>query len=191
MPTSTICRNWQEFTEALGDWKTMEVWLKELERLRDPDAQRELLPHQKHLILGISGEIRNRIVRFRSTQDTEEAYFPRIESARDSLGNIWTPGSRAIVSTGMRLRPGDVIEFVVTASDPLDEPLKYELSFGPLEVAALQDVGTFSLRIEQKHIGNNFYVYLRVISSREFHASPGYDDSVTFLYQVLPGGRTK
>src|SRR3990172_13440205 len=56
----TILRkHWQYFAVALGDLKTIEVWLGELEKTRDPDAhRRELLPHQKDLILGISGEIR-------------------------------------------------------------------------------------------------------------------------------------
>jgi hypothetical protein len=62
-----------EFSEGLGDWKTMEVWLDELGRLRDPEAhRRELLPHQKHLAVGIAGEIRTRIVRYRSKQETSE-----------------------------------------------------------------------------------------------------------------------
>ena len=70
----------------------MDVWLSELEKLRDPEARRrELLPHQKHLAIGISGEIRNRLIRYRSKQETSEDYYPRIESVRDSLGNIWTP----------------------------------------------------------------------------------------------------
>jgi len=63
-------KHWaQYFTQALGDWKIMEVLLAELEKLRDPDAhRRELLPHQHHFALGISGEIRTRISRYRSTQ---------------------------------------------------------------------------------------------------------------------------
>lgn len=107
----------------------MEVWLSALERLRDPDAhRRELLPHQKHLALGIEGEIRNRLVRFRSEQETAEDYFPRIESVRDGLGNIWTPDVNMVSrfhSTDMNLRPGDTVEFVITARDPLDGRLEY------------------------------------------------------------------
>src|SRR5690606_16955876 len=61
-------KNWGlEFSKVFGEWKTMEVWLTEMEKLRDPDAhRRELLPHQKHLILGISGEIRTRLIKYRS-----------------------------------------------------------------------------------------------------------------------------
>src|SRR6266487_2614817 len=86
-------KNWNRFADALGDWKTMEIYLAELEALRDPDAhRRELLPHQKSLAAGIAGEIRTRLIRYRSKLETKEDYFPRIESAGDSLGNIWTAG---------------------------------------------------------------------------------------------------
>ena len=73
---STILKkHWSDetvgFSDALGKWKTIEVFLDELEKLRDPHAhQRELLPHQKHLILGLSGEIRNRLIRYRSKMET-------------------------------------------------------------------------------------------------------------------------
>src|SRR3990170_7376066 len=112
----TILRKyWQdEFSDVLGDWKTMDVWLNELEKLRDPDAhRRELLPHQKHLILGISGEIRTRLVRYRSKQETSEDYYPRIESARDSVGSVYTYGDPKGIETGLLLRVGNVIDFVI------------------------------------------------------------------------------
>jgi len=57
----------EDFSEVFGKWKEMEAWLGTLEDLRNPEAhRRELLPHQKHLAAGISGEIRTRIVRYRS-----------------------------------------------------------------------------------------------------------------------------
>ena len=72
--------------------------------------------------MGISGEIRIRIIRYRSRQETVEGYFAKIESVRDSLGNIWTPATDTIqqmVKTGMTLRIGDTVDFVITATDPL------------------------------------------------------------------------
>ena len=109
--------NWEgAFSEAFGDWKTMDVWLDELGRLRDPDAhRRELLPHQKHLASGISGEIRNRIVRYRSKLETSEDYFPKIESVMDNYGNIWTndlSGTGGII-TNTILRPNDNIDIII------------------------------------------------------------------------------
>ena len=106
----TILRkHWTHFAPALGDWKTFEVWWSELEKLRDSDAhRRQLLPHQRNLVLGIAGEIGASLVRYRSKAETSEDYYPRIESVHESLGHLWTPASGAKqVETGAKLRPGD------------------------------------------------------------------------------------
>jgi hypothetical protein len=181
-------KHWSDkFTLVFGDWKTLEVYLTELERLRDPDAhRRELLPHQKNLVLGISGEIRNRIVRFRSKMETPEDCFPRIESARDSLGNIWVPDSHwlKLIDTKATLRPGDVLDFVITATDPEDFQLEYSVeSVGQTK---WQSDPSMQFLITNSHIGRSFYIELSIKSSREYHAKLGYDDRVTFQYCVLP-----
>jgi hypothetical protein len=175
----------------------MEVWLNELGKLRDPDAhRRELLPHQKHLAIGISGEIRTRITRFKSSQETGESYFPRIESVRDSLGTIWTYGSPSIILTRKNVFPGDTIDFVVTASDPLDEPLLYmcfisiSIDSLPSQEEAWSENHSFSITFDESYVGLNRYVYFFIKSRRKFHAggSPAFpwDDSAAFIYEVLP-----
>jgi hypothetical protein len=109
-----------EFADALGEWRVIEVWLSELKKLRDPDAhRRELLPHQKHLAAGIAGEIRTRLVRYRSKQEATEDFYPRIEAIKDSFGNVWTFGDPKGYKAPTILHPGDLLEFVVTATDPL------------------------------------------------------------------------
>lgn len=193
-------KNWQgEFKEALGDWKTMEVWLDELGRLRDPDAhRRELLTHQKHLALGIAGEIRTRLVRYRSKQETSEDYYPRIESVRDNYGNIWTSESNSKgINTKVILRPGDEIEIVITGSDPLGEDIEYGYLYGHSgflivpQVTFLKDSfwrteNSFSIKISEEHIGENFHIVSYIRSSRKYHANQYYDDSIVFYYIVLP-----
>lgn len=189
-------KNWSgEFLDALGDWKTIEVWLTEIEKLRNPDAhRRELLPHQKHLILGIAGEIRTRIIRYRSKRDTSEDCFPRIESARDSLGNIWTPDEKSgrfkTVPTKSMLRPGNIVDFVITARDPDELPLKYALKFDGMLYSEVkwQSSSSFSLRVMETHIAESFGIDLMILSPRQYHAlgASGYDDAVRFLYKVLP-----
>ena len=119
------CRWAEDFSEVFGKWKQMEVWLDTLEEMRNPEAhRRELLPHQKHLAAGISGEIRTRIVRSRSQEVSPDAFFPRIESARDNHGNVYFGDSKS-VSTGIVLHPGDELQFVITASDPYGEMVEY------------------------------------------------------------------
>jgi hypothetical protein len=192
-------KHWsQHFTAALGDWKTMEVWLNELEKLRDPDAhRRELLPHQHHLALGISGDIRTRIARSRSAQETGESYFPRIESVRDSLGTLWTRGHySALLFTEKTARPGDTVDFVVTASDPLEEQMHYSITTGRTAVGVYpredewHESNSGSVTFEDAHIGLQTQVMLMVRSLRQFHAhsagGTGFDDFVIFRYDVLP-----
>ena len=180
-------KNWSgEFSDALGEFKTFEVWLSELEKLRDPDAhRRELLSHQKHLALGIAGEIRTRLVKYRSKRETADAYFPRIESIRDNYGSLWTPTSIGIVDTGTILRPGDTLEFIITAIDPLGEPLEYSLFLRHADLDwQLSNILILSITCE--HIQANFEVGGLIRSSREYHASAQWDDVKVFRYVVLP-----
>lgn len=183
-------KHWSEFADALGDWKTMRVLLSELEKLRDPDAhRRELLPHQKYLAMGIAGEIRTRLIRYRSKQETSEDYFPRIESVRDSLGNIWTPDHPTpfALITRMTLRVGDVLDFVVTASDPLGAELEYNVNINRGDLGPWQKSNTFLLTLSDSHIGKDVLITFFIRSSRDFHANNlGYDHAIMFIYDILP-----
>jgi hypothetical protein len=183
-------KHWNLFSSALGDLKTFEVLLSELEKLRDPDAHgRELLPHQKNLILGVSGELRTKIAQYRSSQETADSYYPRIEFAADNLGNSWKPGEDNWVKTKTRLRPGDVLEYVVTASDPLGEPLQFKCEFGRSNFGVgdkWTKENSFTFEVTDEHVGKLFAVIISVRSNRKFHACQSYDDYVQFIYEVLP-----
>lgn len=173
-----------EFSKIFGDWRTIEVYLKILEKYRDVEAhRRELLPHQKNLILGISGEIRNSLIRYRSKKETGEDCFPRIESIRDNLGNLWVPGKDRSVNTTNILRPGDILEFVVTASDPEGLELEYSI-VGKIE---WQRENNLKFLISKKDIGKNVILLIIIRSLRDYHACDlGYDDAINFNYQILP-----
>jgi len=144
----------------------MDVLLSILEGFRNPDAhRRELLLHQKFLIFGICGEIRSSIIRYRSKMETSEDYYPRIESVQDSIGNTWThegPGTGKALFTNNKLRPGDIINFIVTARDPLGESV---------EIAVMKP----------------FDILIQIRSLRKYHGeSSGIDDSIGFFYEVSP-----
>jgi len=182
-------KNWDKFAPAFGEWRTMEVFLAQLETLRDPDAhRRELLPHQKNLAAGIAGEIRTKLIRYRSKLETTEDYFPRIESARDNLANVWTPTTprMPVIITKSILRPGDQLDFVITASDPFGGQLEFQMDVAHREDSQWQRQNVFSLRILDKHVSSLFVVTLRIKSLREHHATRLCDDSVEFFYSVLP-----
>lgn len=170
---------------ALGDLRLMEVWLDELGKLRNPEAhRRELMPHQKHLILGIAGDVRSRLIRYQSKMETARDCFPRIEVVRNSVGDLFTGGgigrSRAV------LRPGDVVEFVVTAADPRGEPLMFGMTIQPDHTApaAWQASNTFTWAPSK--VAAPFGVYFWLKSRRPFHARDGYDDILMTAFDVLP-----
>lgn len=181
--TNIIDKSWNnKIKDALGEKKVVMVFLKILEDFRNPDAhRRELLPHQKHLILGISGEIRNRIVLYWSKNETGEDYFPRIESVRDNLGNIWTPGC-GVINTGQILRPDDELTFVITASDPFGEDLEYSI-YGKTDWLKSN---SFKITIDDSNISKETAFLPSVRSKREYHAETDRDDTVLFTYTVLP-----
>jgi Swt1-like HEPN len=182
-------KHWEKFSPALGDWKTTEVYLGELEKMRDAGAHgRDLLPHQKHLANGIAGEIRTRLIRYRSKKETCEDYFPRIESVRDSLGNIWASdqGLHTPCFTKHVLRPDDIIDYVVTASDPMGEALNYAMSISHKWPRTWQAENTFSYKVLEKDIGTSFCVSFHIQSPRAHHASGDEDHNVEFVYSVLP-----
>lgn len=182
-------KNWSgEISAALGGkWKTIEVFLNELGKLRDPNAHhRELLPHQKHLVLGLSGEIRNRLVRYRSKMETSEDYYPRLESVRDNLGYVWVPPHGAGIS-GAHLRVGDALEFVVSATDPLGEPLSYKIRkiYGG-DNDQWQENNVLNVPITAGDVRKDFKVAIYMRSPRQYHARGTWDDDVIFVYEVLP-----
>lgn len=188
--TTILKKHWSaHFEDVFGKRTKFESLWNILEAFRNPDAhRREFLPFQVNLILGASGSIRTDITRYFSNMDTGESYFPRIESVQDNLGNSWHHGGsiRNHVNTGLILRPGDILQFSISAFDPLGGDLLYSYSpsfVGPFEWT---DKTTHSLTIRESHIAKSFYVHIRVKSTRDYHASGFDDDRVEFLYTVLP-----
>ncbi len=179
-----LTRNWiGDFELCFGDLQTIEVYLSTLHRYYDSDANnRSLLTHQKHLILGISGFLRNRMVVYRSWKDGDKHGFPRIESVRDNLGNIWVLGKPKKIKTGLQLRTGDMLEFVVTAIDPEGLDLEYRIFPNKWSTG-----NVLLMEVNEKHIGSQSIFHIGIKSPRKHHAFPlGYDDRVTFEYEVLP-----
>lgn len=189
-----IEKNWANgIKEVFGDKKTIDVWLKTLEKFRNPDAhRREIFEYQKHLVLGISGDIRSKIIRYRSNMNGPERYYAQIESVQDNLGNTWSVGSQKLLTTGNTLRPGDVLEFVITASDPRGESLEYiVLPTQGKKLIEWNTSGNISLRIEEEHVYEAQWINIAVRSNRKYHpvhlnSAGKVDDIVKFAYSVLP-----
>ncbi|NND94031.1 MAG: hypothetical protein HKN45_04150 [Flavobacteriales bacterium] len=170
------------FHELFEDKETLDVYLRILADYRDPDSRRrELFIHQKHLLLGISGDLRTRIATWRSNAELGGLYS-RIESVRDNFGNKWTPGDVRRVKTGNILKAGDQLEFIITAIDPEDSEIEYRCHHSKWQPSNIVIVNVDRSMVEQSSL-----FHLMVKSNRKHHAYPlGFDDRVSFEYEVLP-----
>ncbi|WP_319587232.1 hypothetical protein [uncultured Desulfobulbus sp.] len=187
-------KNWANgLSEVFGKLKEIEVLLDLLNEIRNPEAhRRELLPYQKHLAIGISGKIKSDITGYFSKMETGNSFYPRFECIQDNLGNTWSIGEHKMISTGSILRPGDYLQFKVSATDPLGDDLEYTFSPKDREGEVVwSNIGDFDLTIKNNHVGKNMWVEFLVRSPRDFHATwdichGKIDDTVTFCYEVLP-----
>ena len=175
------------------EWVKMEMWFDALYLVRNPLAHaREILDYQKHSALGAAGEIRTRYIRYRSKMETAEDYFPRILRVNNDLGDIWTSGTDKTVQTGRTLREGDTLTFTISADDPRGGTLQYALVStwkGDLDWC---DTNVQSIPLTRPDVGidSKLAVHIRSTNGRD-HAYGNYDDSVTFMYDILPLDRLK
>jgi hypothetical protein len=186
---SIVTKHWDDgFSDALKDKKLVEVYLEQMEKLRDPNAhRRELTTQQKCLIVGISGELRIRIMQYRGKGENVEAYFPKIEAIKDNLGNIYPPqaGGNGVI-TQQVLRVGDTLEFQITSTDPNDGKLEYSLGTN-WGVDNWSEDSTKTLTLTDEYIGKNCDLIIKIRSDKPYHAlDGGYDDIVWYRYTVLP-----
>jgi hypothetical protein len=179
-----LTTNWVgDFQATFTDRERLITFLRIIEQYRHPDFQRrELFIHQKHLILGVTGEIQAKIIAYRSLLEVGKEGYPRIEYIKDSLGNIWVPGKPRRIKTNLTLHPGMTVEFIVQANDPDEMPIEYKI-----HGQKWQSGNILIFEVADKHVQKQAQINITIRSSRKFHAYPlGYDDRVVFEYQILP-----
>ena len=172
-----------QFEVAFGYLSSVKTYLTTLQKFNNPDAfNRPLLSFEKHLILGVCGTIRNNISIYRSWKEVGKEGFPLIESVQDNFANLWTMGNPKKLKTQLTLLEGDLLEFVVIASDPKDEFLEYRLF-----PHKWQTGNVLQYQLKRDDVGKGLSFQIGIRSTRKYHAYPlGYDDRVTFEYTVLP-----
>lgn len=181
-----ISKNWDQFHKAFGKKKELEVLLSELEKLRDPNAhRRELKTYQKHLVIGISGEIRTRIMKYRGKKEDADDYFPIIEAVADSMGNKASNTSYAQpIQSIVSVRAGDEVEIMVFSTDPLGGELEYSIC--RIGETQWQDSNSKMIVFSEKDIGRCCDINVMLRSKRSHHAYSDFDDYVMYRYEVLP-----
>ena len=182
-------KNWELFSPCLGDWKEIGVYLGRLDDLRHPEFHgRTLLPFEEHLILGISGDIRQRVTVYRSRQSVESEFFARIESVKDSLGNVLVrPGfDPGMVGTGAVLRVGDEVVFSCSGWDPNGQPLEWKLEVGGRTAQDWSTDDSLVWRVSESDVGQLVRAMIEMRSRGPYHAYGDRDGLLAAMYTVLP-----
>lgn len=189
-------KQWNAFAPALGTKKHIETYLSKIAGFRNPTMHaRTLLPFEEHLVLGISGELRNRIAIYRNNQEQSRMYYPVVDSITDSFGNTHDGITNLIIQTGVRLEIGETATFICRATDPEGRELHWQLSNnahgGPdrqIDEATGDEVA-LSYRFTRADVGEQVPLLITLRSSGEFHRQPGSsgsDATAMFHYAVNP-----
>lgn len=180
-----ISKNWANtFKDVFDDSKKLSVFLGILSVHRNSIAHnRQLLHYQRMLVIGICEEIRTRIITYRSKMETPDEYFPRIESVADNYGNVVSPDQGKHKATGLVLRPGDKLQFIINATDPLGGKLYY--GFHPNDYYNSKS-NTLTITIDKSHIATSMQFDITICSERDGHAMGKFDDIASFAYTILP-----
>ncbi|MFF5292607.1 Swt1 family HEPN domain-containing protein [Paractinoplanes globisporus] len=189
-----IRKNWDiGFKDCFKDRKRFDTYVDRLAAFRNPDAHsRSLLPFEEHLVIGMTGELRQEITVFLSegSGGTEREYFPRIEEVIDSFGNRGNDGQ--LVQSGLTLRVGDSVQFSGRAWDPDGDDLAWKVVvYGTpasrhTPTTGVDNTFEWEWLVTAEHIRESCFLEFSVISTKDYHKHAGHDGQVTFAYTILP-----
>jgi hypothetical protein len=191
--------NWPLFQRCFRDKRRFEVYLERLEELRNPAAHsRSILPFEKHLAEGISGELLQMITLFRNLggAGAEPEHFARIEEVTDSFGHRGKGRASGQESVDTRdqitVRPGDKLRFTGSARDPKGRPLQWTIralfgAFGSFDHGVVPaDSFDVEWEVIPQDINEQQEIDFTLKSVEGPHRYANYDDMFRFIYKVLP-----
>lgn len=176
-------KNWDIFQNIFKNKQELEYQLKLLESFRNPNAHnRDLLEHQKYLLVGIIGEIKSNILEYRGSKENEDTYFLHVDSVSIN-GKIYNSSSH--VNLEKPLRKGDRLEIVLYVSAPPNQTVLYSL----WDNGEWQEDSHFIIEIDETDkIGKSSIIFL-IKSDQEYHkynTDPIRDAGFSIDYVVLP-----
>lgn len=180
-----IVKNWDIFKDCFKERKIIEHQLSQLESFRNPNAHnRDILEHQKHLLIGYIGEIKNAIMNFKGSIEKKSTYFPEYESLNINGKTYKNPWANL---KGI-FRPGDEIEIYVYATAPNTQKILYKLvNNSELNSGEWEEKNHFKIIIDDKKIGN-VKKTIMFKSDADYHLNNdyGFDGLIPITYTVVP-----
>jgi hypothetical protein len=191
-----VVRNWDEFTDVWRSRRYFEAIFERLADFRNPNAHsRQLLPFEEHLVLGLSGEIRNTITLHRSTTAVTGEHYPILELIEDSLGNRFVPTEEQQSGSGFRIpvtfSVGETVTFKLKAWDPQGRDIRWTVTFfGRIPQQSLELDGSdvsFDWEISKDEVGDNTpLIGVTMSSTGRYHRNRKNDSFVSLYVSVAP-----
>ncbi|MEU4769593.1 hypothetical protein AB0H12_40855 [Actinosynnema sp. NPDC023794] len=197
--TGLVSKNWEKFKPIFDDKGRTDAFFGIIMDVRNSVAHsRDLVTHERELISGIAGMIRNQVSLFRSKANSSAVYYPLIESVKDGFGLEGVYGHRS--HGGPRVEVGDELTFSGSAFGARGKSvrwrlLKYRSSYlvDVLEhEVPVGDQVTFSYTVVEDDVSEHFTLVVHILAESRFHRHrddmgvPSHDDSRMFTYAVNP-----
>lgn len=193
---SLILKHWDKTRPVLQDKKRTEVYLKLLLSVRNTIAHaRPVAPFERQLLAGIAGQVQNLISLYRSGSETADAYYASINYVRDSFCDEVIGGDRGAghLRNRRRLQIGQVVAFELSATDPYDREITWNLHLYDSSQAKSTELGIalgseaiFEWTVREEHVGEQVDVYIAIENESNYQRHGTKDDEVSFGYAVSP-----
>lgn len=190
-------KQWQPLAPALGNMADCLPLIRRADSLRNTVAHgRLLVTHERDLLAGIAGQIRNQVTIYMSSQDPAGDIYPRIERIVDSYGLVLigdTNPLKGILQTGVVLHVGDVVDFTCFGTDPQGRDLLWILQAGGVGSDAPPVTGPSGAEVrlvwsvEDGHVTESHWVEIKMSAAgTRYHRNGHCDQTGTFGYAVRP-----
>lgn len=196
---SIAASDWAPLAIILGRKQDTLPLLKRVERLRNSVGHnRTLLPFERDLLSGISGQIRNQVTLYLSTQDPAGDVYPRIEFINDSFGRGFRSeearGELAGTVTAplVVVMPGESVIFSCSAIDPQNRELEWWITGADhlrreprrTESGAVVELIWHVTDADVRELGT-VEIYMRTTTG-QYHRCGSFDQRAYFRFTVRP-----
>lgn len=195
--TGLILKDWDAFKPIFDDKRRTETWFGALLDVRNAIAHsRRLLDYERHLTIGVSGQIRNQVTLYRTREQPSTAHYAVIERVQDNFGQVGLTEYELYCGGGQvapRLEVGDTvtiecngsdsrgreIEWIVRSQQMNDHITSFERATGTSAV--------MTITVAEEHVGESLtvIVFVRPVGARfTRHNKPTEDDHLGAIFNV-------